>query len=285
MFERGGRRVTGGSGSGSGWGCTGWMRLTVSLALAVLLGAVPLGCAKQRPPAPFAGFIENPEQMAPRPERFPFDLVWINPDSPPRSAKYVLVRRVDVDHLLGIDWTKEQPTTEESGQARLEANGLARRLWESMRSAFYYDPNRRLTVVDRPREETAVLELAIVRVVLDKFGQGTVAMEGRIRDAETNVLLATFKDTESGNRKKIVDQWALWLVELVNTPASYKVGDKPVPDEATPDEMEPEPDALDAAEPQAPPEESGMLEEPGTVEEESGRPCRARTKWQKKQCD
>jgi hypothetical protein len=77
--------------------------------------------------------------------------------------------------------------------------------------------------VDRAGEETLVLEMAIIRVVLDSFGKGTVAMEGRVRDGASGDVIVIFKDQESGNREKTIDSWSLELVELVNTPPDFKV--------------------------------------------------------------
>jgi hypothetical protein len=77
--------------------------------------------------------------------------------------------------------------------------------------------------MDQAGDETLVLEMAIIRVVLDPFGGGTVAMEGRVRDGSSGDVIVIFKDQESGNRKKILDRWSLELVELVNTPPDFQV--------------------------------------------------------------
>jgi hypothetical protein len=219
MFEHRETRMRRGAvGSGS--------RGRIGLSL-VLLGVVgfALGCTTSGGPPAQSGFLEDYERMAVEPERFPFASVWVESGRRRSANQYVLVRRVDTEHLQGIDWAKEQPSTADSEKMRREANGLAKGLWESVRSAFYYDPNRRLTVVDRPRENTAVLEMAIVRVIVDSFGKGTVAFEGRVRDAESGDIVATFADQQTGSRQGIIDQWALWLVELINTPIDHKVGD------------------------------------------------------------
>ena len=86
------------------------------LAAAFLAGVAALACSTGGPPVPDSGFLPGPERMTARPERFPFYRVWIKPGIPREQFKRVLIQPVSTDHLLGIDWTREQRSTRESAK-------------------------------------------------------------------------------------------------------------------------------------------------------------------------
>ena len=115
------------------------------------------------------------------------------------------------------------------------------------------------TVVETPVQGTMIVELALVEVVPTKAfirsaadiigyfvpgvqtigltGSGSVAIEGRIRDAHTGEIVFKFADREQdktsivniedfswhGHVKEIVDDWAREFVELYDTPVTHIV--------------------------------------------------------------
>lgn len=78
-------------------------RITVSCGC-ILLGAtllsIPLGC--KTAPAPDAGFLEEPERMAPQKERFPFDRVWVKPDVQKEDYDYLVIAPVNTQAACKI---------------------------------------------------------------------------------------------------------------------------------------------------------------------------------------
>ena len=114
-------------------------------------------------------------------------------------------------------------------------------------------------VVNSPKHRTMILEMALVelvptkafmRSVMDVFGllipgaqvlgltgSGSVAIEGRIRDADTGEVIFKFADRQQdktaiisaqdftwhGHAKEIIDDWAKEFVELYDTPSSHMV--------------------------------------------------------------
>ncbi len=196
-----------------------------SVAAAFLAGVAALACSTGGPPVPDSGFLPEPQRMTARPERFPFYRVWIKPGVPREQFKRVLIQPVSTDYLLGIDWTREQRSTRESAKIQHTANRLARYAWQSLRGAFYYDPNHRFELVERRGPDTLILEMALVYVRPGAFGRGEIAMEARLRDAQTREIIGMFRDQRSGGLEGIIDRWGLQLIELINTPVDYQVRD------------------------------------------------------------
>ena len=204
-------------------GATGRMR-SASRVAALLAGLAALACITGADPVPDSGFLPDPERMTAQPDRFPFYRVWIKPDMQREEFRRIMIRPVSTDHLLGIDWTRERPTTRDSAKVQHTANRLARYAWQSLRGAFHYDPNHRFALVERRGPQTVILEMALVQVRLGSFNRGELAMETRIRDGRTREIIGMFKDQRSGRLEGIIDDWALELVELINTPTDYRVG-------------------------------------------------------------
>ena len=63
------------------------------------------------------------------------------------------------------------------------------------------------------------------KVTLKRLHAGELAMEARLRDAQNREIIGMFRDQRSGNLQGIIDRWGLQLIELINTPLDYQVGD------------------------------------------------------------
>ena len=136
---------------------------------------------------------------------------------------------------------------------------IANYLRESFTTALQNDPVVHHEVVNSPKHRTMILEMALVelvptkafmRSVMDVFGllipgaqvlgltgSGSVAIEGRIRDADTGEVIFKFADRQQdktaiisaqdftwhGHAKEIIDDWAKEFVELYDTPSSHMV--------------------------------------------------------------
>ncbi len=61
---------------------------------------IPLGC--KTAPAPDAGFLQEPEKMAPQKERFPFDRVWVKPDVQKEDYDYLVIAPVNTQAACKI---------------------------------------------------------------------------------------------------------------------------------------------------------------------------------------
>lgn len=210
-------------------------------------------------PAPDSGFLDHPEQMKPHPERFPFNRVWCeNHGCDWSKYKSIIVSQVDTSHIIKMSWW-ENFNTESKSQLQEDRHAIAIYLKESFESTIQNDPAAHHEVINSPRNRTMILEMALVELVPTKAfmrsimdivgflipgaqvlgitGSGSVAIEGRIRDAETGEIIFKFADRQQdktavisvqdltwhGHAKEIIDDWAGEFVELYDTPPSHMV--------------------------------------------------------------
>lgn len=210
-------------------------------------------------PAPYSGFIQHPEQMEAHKERFPFNRIWCQKDGCDWS-KYssIIVAPVDTTHILKMSlWDNFNLVS----KSKLEKDRqvIAEYTQKKFQSAIKTDVHKHHKVVDTPKKNTMILELALVELVPNKafmrtaadiagifepelkvikfMGSGSVAIEGRIRDANTGEIIFKFADREDekltmvnindftwyGHAKVVVDDWASEFIELYDTPPSHMV--------------------------------------------------------------
>lgn len=241
-------------------------RITVSCGF-ILLGAtllgIPLGC--KTAPAPDAGFIKEPEKMAPQKERFPFDRVWVNPGAQRENYDYIVIAPVNTDYLMeNTGWKAANPGNHDLEESALK---LAQYTEETFCEAFQKDERPGWKLVSSSGPRTVVLELAIVELVPSKAtlgalrlaapalgpagivvgggaaaagGRPSVAIEGRLKDGVTGETLFMFADRKEaqmriidlkavtwwGHAKDIINDWARECVELTKTPKDYQVKER-----------------------------------------------------------
>jgi hypothetical protein len=215
------------------------LRDPTTVALTLLLTCVLSGCRSG--PAPDSGFLEDPERMTEN-ERFPFQRVWYDPDAAWDGYTELIVAPVHTEHLMAMPWWKEVSFP---GDRREGARELGLYLQSRVFDAFEADPEKRFTPVAfaavEPGPHTLLLEMALVelhptRPVLKvlggptDLGAGSVAIEGRFRDATTDRIIAMFADRELAKRsfinvadltwythaREIADEWANQLVGVAN---------------------------------------------------------------------
>lgn len=233
--------------------------LTIQLIMLALSGCSYLNSMLTAEPAPDSGFLEHPEQMKPHPERFPFNRVWCK-DHGCDWSKYqsVIVKKVDTNHILKMSWW-DNLNTEPKAQLQKDQHEIAGYVRNTFLTALENDAVVHHEVVDSPKNRTMILEIALVELVPTKAfmrsvmdvigflipgaqvlgltGSGSVAIEGRIRDAESREIIFKFADRQQdksailsaqdftwhGHAKEIIDDWANEFVKLYDTPSSHMV--------------------------------------------------------------
>lgn len=242
------------------------MRVTryLSIFVALLLcGCSSIQGVLSADPAPPAGFIKEPEKLAPWPERAAFlQRIWFADRDKlyaTRSRfKKILFKPTRTDFLLKPGWWTQLNTIDQAGY-RSDVEEFARYVDASLRRAVERDPNQRFVIAPQPDAETVVYEFAITELVATKVhvnlagtalgavvpggglvkstAKGSVAVEVAAYDGGNNELLLTwadrkvdqgslfsFKDfSQLGHQRKAADSWATSLIEVWNTPASHKV--------------------------------------------------------------
>jgi len=150
-------------------------------------------------------------------------------------------------------------TLESISELQEERHIIAKYLREKTISEIKNDPDKHHEVVDVARNDSMIIEFALVELVPTKVfmravadfagyiipgaqvlgltGSGSVAIEGRIRDAETGEVIFKFADREQdqtsianikdltwhGHANVVVDVWVREFVELYDTPPTHLV--------------------------------------------------------------
>ncbi|MGR8979479.1 MAG: DUF3313 family protein [Gammaproteobacteria bacterium] len=240
-----------------------------------LIGLLLSGCASVQSganemkglavePAPDAGFIENPERQTGRSD-LPFQKVWIKSGFDARSYAELVVAPVNTQYMQEMNWLHELSSANWIGNVNKDIEELALYFHDQVIKEFKADPNRRFHIIEHPedhRRPALRLELALIEInpsqpVLHALswagppGTGTTAglinqrraaFEGRLRDLQTGVVMATFADRDMadagpldltrltwyGPAKGIMDQWAKQFVQIANRKPGETVND-PIP--------------------------------------------------------
>jgi hypothetical protein len=212
------------------------------------LAALALASSCKSPPAPNAGFIlDRPE--AKKPAGIPFQKFWAKPGFRFANYQRIMVSPIDTQHQLPTNPVLTAGTNYKHRYAELTTYAQ-----ESFRRAFREDPRHLYQVVDKRGPRTLLLEVAIVELVPARpvvnaitfmftylvFQRGSVAIEGRFRDATSGEVLVTFADKEMakfyplnvrdftylGHPKSIVDAWADQLVAVAGRSGNETVKDQ-----------------------------------------------------------
>ncbi len=214
-------------------------------------------------PAPDAGFIANPERQT-KVSYLPFQKVWIDPTFDKSNYQELVVAPVNTQYMFKMDWLHEMSSANWFGNVKQDIDELAKYFHDQIVKEFNIDPNHRFQVIDLPsqhKKKALRLEIALIEVdpstpVLHAAGWAVVggstaagvvnkrraAFEGRLRDLQTNKIVATFADrnmqdvgpidltrmTWYGPAKGIIDNWAKQFVQVANRKPGEKVTD-PIP--------------------------------------------------------
>lgn len=221
-------------------------------AVAVVGGVGVAGCDMLKAkPAPTTSFVAA-EPMYHDPA-LPFQRVWRRPDLNWDKYRKLYVAPVDTNHMLRMtEWQEGVRRAEIESDVR----NLAVYTQNALKKAFREDPKRRLRVLETTdaAADTLSLEVALIEVVPSKvvlnmlqhvpWGVGlgisavrgiagdksTVAIEARLRDASSGLILAAMADREAqviapgnlrgltwyGHAHQIINNWADQFVKVVN---------------------------------------------------------------------
>ena len=234
------------------------------VAVAALLAAAtaPIGCKSGPSEAPSDFVTSDTTAALAEDERLPFHRVWFDPTWNDAAMRTLVVAPVDTSYVTKADWWDK--TTLKGGRLDEDLANLAVYTQEEFKKAFREDKERRFEVVDTPRDDSYVLELALVEVVPNKASlgalglaatavaaplgagiaaketaKGKVAIEGRWRRASDQEIVAMFTDREHGkfgpinlrratwygHAHKIVQEWADQWVEVVNAEPGEEIDD------------------------------------------------------------
>ena len=235
----------------------------ISLLLATLASLSACSVLKASP-APDTGFLPNPERLSEMRERAPFHASWFLMDGRYAALKEnytkIHVRPIETGYLRDQYRKADLPDGYRTQRIE-ELTEVARFLEGSLKLSLEQYPDAKLEVVDQPGPGVFVLELARAELtptdptintigtaagffvpgggLIKRVGQGSIAIEGIVRDGETGEVLEQFRDREADKssafsvkdfqqyahaRESIVD-WAEQLAELANTPLDHKVED------------------------------------------------------------
>jgi hypothetical protein len=211
-------------------------------------------------PAPNAGFIERPSRQVKRAD-LPFQKVWIKPGFDKSSYQELVVAPVNTQYMLKMDWMHKITSVNLISDIKKDIEELAQYFQDQVIMEFKTDPNHRFQVIESPGQhklKALRLELALIEVdpsepVLHALGwmvpgggtaagvvnQRRAAFEGRLRDLQTNKVVATFADRDMqdagpldltrltwyGPAKGIMDRWAEQFVQIANRKPGEMVTD------------------------------------------------------------
>ncbi len=235
-------------------------RLATALVLVSLLALA--GCKAGGKDEP-SGYLADSGKMS-KQDDFPFHQAWFKPgwNSPDHNS--IVVAPVDTSYVKRSDWWKKAEEKGKTEKLAKDLNELADFTQEEFQEAFRKDKNQRYAVVSSGGGGAVILELAIIDVEPNKASlgalglaatilaapmgvailaketaKGGVAIEGRLRDAETGEVIAMFADRETGKFapinvgratsfgeiQKVIREWAAQWVKIANAPPGEKVKD------------------------------------------------------------
>jgi hypothetical protein len=215
-------------------------------------------------PAPPSGFIEKPEQMVEMRDHAPFHALWFKDreefDRVRGKYKNIYFAPVSTTYLQEKGWW-DSLNEKDSAEYRKEVEEFAKYVRKAFNTAFKNDPLKKHIVVDTVDASTIVYEIAITELIATKAhinaagtvlgafvpggglvkatAKGSVAIEVKVIDGETNQVIITWADREQdqsslfslsdfswySHARKAVDTWAEQLVELHNSTTKDRVED------------------------------------------------------------
>lgn len=241
---------------------------SANLALALCITSALVGCSsinsasnavedKLIKPAPDAGFIADPARQS-KLDYLPFQKVWVDPKFNSDNYSEIVIAPVNTQYIQEMDWLSKMSAASWFSDVQKDIKALADYFQSTVAKEFKSDPTHRFTVLDSPVQHKAALslEMALIEVnpstpILHAAGwlapgggtaanvidQRTVAFEARLRDMQTNQIVATFADRKSqdiapidltnltwyGPAKGIMDNWAKEFVAVANRKPGEKV--------------------------------------------------------------
>jgi hypothetical protein len=228
----------------------------------LLVASLAAGCGKtmsllKREPTPESGSMEPSEKAKIQIGMFPYQLVWCASIDWSKFSE-IKIAPVNTDFLMEMDWWYEM--NEPFINQRVEdVKRIAEYMENSFKRTVQNDPNKRFELTETEGPNTLVLELALIEIIpTDAFfnapstvaelltpdatlstvsSKGSVAMEGRTRDSETDGIVSMFADrkhssagsvsvtdiTWYGHAELIIDEWSDQFIKMFNTKVYLEV--------------------------------------------------------------
>jgi hypothetical protein len=152
--------------------------------------------------------------------------MWFNPAVDMNRYRKIMIPKVNTEHVLAkIPWNRVNESEFFNTRAK-ECLYFAGYIEKSFKTAVSSDPEKRFQLSQNPDTQTLVLELSLVQVVPSKsflnvfetavgfivpgfslltmFNAGEIAIEGKLKDARSGMLVCMFADREK-DRVAIID--------------------------------------------------------------------------------
>jgi Protein of unknown function (DUF3313) len=213
-------------------------RLAVVVSSAAVFAALVSGCATtnkvlKAKPAADSGFLEEADKMSDMRSRAPFHRAWVDPAYSSTNYGSIIVAPVNTDYVeQQSTWAK---TNVRQFNIHEDLAMIAGEFHDTVQKKFRESKENRFAIVDAPRGDTMILELAVTQLVPNKAFLGAIglaawaaplpvgvpvgmlatfaddgwmAIEGRVRDAKTGAVMAMFADREAA-KTRVVDLEAI----------------------------------------------------------------------------
>jgi hypothetical protein len=244
-------------------------RFAATASGAILIVGLATGCAMtnkalKAEPAPNSGFLDNAEEMKENRSRAPFNRVWADPAYDSSNYGSIVVAPVNTGYVEAQStWAKMNVR---QFHIHEDLQEIAAQFHDIVVDKFRESKTNRFAIVEHPRGDTLILELAITQLVPNKAFLGAIglaawaaplpvgvpagmlatfaddgwmAIEGRVRDAQTGKVVGMFADREAaktrvvdveavtwyGHARESMNDWGDQLVMIANTPRDVKVED------------------------------------------------------------
>jgi len=235
-----------------------------ALALSLVGALAFVGACKAKPldDGQTTAFVGSGSGLAEN-ELYPFHKIWLDPGWNSADKKTVFVAPVHTEFVKKASWWTQANLKGDSEKMSEDLANLAQRTRDEFKKKFTNDKNHRFRVVESPRSDSLVFELALVDVVPNKAAlgalglaatvvaapagaaiaaketaKGSVAIEGRIKDGSGRVV-GKWADREKGKFgpinlrratwygeiNKIVEEWAEQWVKIANAEPGEKIKD------------------------------------------------------------
>lgn len=215
-------------------------RLAAAACHAILIAGLATGCATtnkvlKAAPAENSGFLENADQMAENRARAPFHRMWVDPTYSANDYGSIEVAKVNTEFVEEQStWAK---TTVRQFHIHDDLKMIAGEFHDIVVDKFKESKENRFAVVDAPRGDTMILELAVTQLVPNKAFLGAIglaawaaplpvgvpvgilatfaddgwmAIEGRVRDAKSGKVIAMFADREAAKTRVVDVEAVTW---------------------------------------------------------------------------
>lgn len=234
-----------------------------ALVLLLTASVIFVGACKAKPAAEPSGFLQN-DAILEEQDLYPFHKVWFAPNWNDASNASIVIQPVNTDFVKQSGWWAKANIKGGDDKMNEDLANLATYTKDEFEKAFRKDKKQRFEVLSSPRSDSLILELALVDVIPNKASlgalglaatvvaapagaaiaakesaKGSVAIEGRFRDAGTGAVVAMWADREAGKfgpinlrratwygeAHKIIQEWAGQWVKIANAEPGEKVKD------------------------------------------------------------